>query len=250
MKFNRGEIMRNAWIMFKNGVADTFGHCLSISWKNAKNEPTRVLEQWNSLTETQKYNTLAANVKRAAKDEIRYSVEDHYNEFNESVAWVMRGYDLNGFINDAFLKLADMLDIAYLETLNKKRRESGKTNISLITLVYRAALYSIMTVYRQEIKHVKARVQTITDADGEEYQYIDTIVSSRADSTEAAALSKIALDDFINSRDDIDRIIIESICNGYTSKEIAQIIGISEPAVCKRLKKIRTAARAAEIRIA
>ena len=250
MKFNRGEIMRNAWKLFKNSADDTFGYCLALSWKNAKNEPTRVVEQWSNMTETQKYNMLMANVKKAAKDEIRYSVEDRYSEFNESVAWVMRGYSLDGFVNDAFLKLVELLNIEYLETLNKKRQKAGKNNISLVSLVYRAALYSISAVYRQEIKHVKARFNTITDADGEEYQYIDTMVSSRADSTETAALSKIALDDFINNRDDIDRIIIKSICDGYTSKEIAQIIGISEPAICKRLKKIRAAAKVAEIRIA
>ena len=43
----------------------------------------------------------------------------------------------------------------------------------------------------------------------------------------------------MNGRDEKDRMIIEGIRDGYLSKEIAAMIGISEPAVCKRLKKIR-----------
>ena len=249
-KYNLKAVMVKAWEIYHaadegDGIRPVFSLCLSMAWAHVKNQPANVIEQWANMSADQQYNMLKANVKRAAKDEIRYSVEDRYNEYNESVAWVINSHGLDGFVNDAWLKLAEMLDADYLEQLNERRAASGKLNISLVSLVYRACLYSINAVYRAEVKHVRARVHTVIDKNGDEVEYIDTMATSRKDNTEAAAMAEVMLDSFMNSRDEIDRIIIEGKRDGYTSKEIAAMVGISEPAICKRLKKIKAAGVAA-----
>lgn len=245
-KYNLKAVMCKAWEIYRNadqgdGIRPVFGLCLRMAWEHVKNEPERILEAWNAMSQEQQYNMLKANVKKAAKDEIKHSVEDRYSEYNEAVAWVMKNHDLDGFVNDAWLKLAEVLDVERLEELNERRNAKGKGNISLVSLVYRACWNSIRCVYRSEVKHVRARVQTVTDKNGEQVEYIDTMATSRRDSTEAAALANIGLEQFMNSRDEIDRIIIEGKRDGYTNREIAAMVGVSEVAIHKRLKKIKAA---------
>lgn len=246
MKYDTRAIMCKAWDLFRasdegESSSRSFGTCLKMAWANAKNEPARVVASWRAMTEKQQYNMLKANVRRAAKDEIRYSTEDHYNEFNEDIAWLMQAHDLDGFVNDAWLKLMEALDEDHLEQLNERRAETGKMNISLVSLVYRSACYAIRCVYRAEVKHVRARVQVVKDKNGDDVEYIDTMASSRRDNTEAAAMAAVGLEQFLNSRDEIDRIIIEAKRDGYTLKEIAAMVGISEVAIHKRMKKIKAA---------
>lgn len=245
-KYDLKAVMCKAWEIYHNadegdGVRPIFSMCLAMAWEHVKNEPERVLETWKSMSQEQQYNMLKANVKRAAKDEIKYSTEDHYNEFNESVAWLMNHHSVDGFVNDAWLKLAEALDMEHLQQLNARRAAGGKGNISLVSLVYRSCAYAIRCVYRAEVKHIRARVHTVVDKNGDTVEYIDTMATSRKDNTEAAALASIGLEEFLNGRDEIDRIIIEGKRDGYTSKEIANMVGISEPAVCKRLKNIKAA---------
>jgi len=249
-KYDLKAIMRKAWAIYReadqgDGIRPAFGMCLQMAWAHEKNQPAHIVEKWESMTAEQQVNMLKANVKRAAKDEIAYSTEDHYNEYNESVAWFFRNNDLDGFVSDAWLKLSEMMQPERLDEINERRAATGKLNISLVQLVYRACLYSIRAVYRSEVKHVRARVHTVIDKNGDEVEYIDTMASSRKDNTEVSAVTSVMLEDFINSRDEIDRIIIEGRRDGYSSKEIAQMVGISEPAICKRLKKIKEAGRAA-----
>ena len=88
-------------------------------------------------------------------------------------------------------------------------------------------------------------MRTVTDKNGEEYSYIDTVATSRKDDTETAAVIGTALNAFINGRDEIDRLIIEGIRDGYTEREIGEIVGMSGPAVHKRIDKIRDGLRRA-----
>ena len=97
----------------------------------------------------------------------------------------------------------------------------------------------IRKVYNDDIKRGRGRVDTITDKNGEQVDALETVATNRKDNTEPAVVSRLALDEFVNGRDEKDRMIIEGIRDGYLSKEIAAMIGISEAAVCKRLKKIR-----------
>ena len=91
-KYDLKSIMRMAWELFRDQEdgEKTFGECLKMAWAHEKNQPERIIASWNALTGEQQMQFLRANVKRAAKDEIAHSTEDHYNEYNESVAWFFR----------------------------------------------------------------------------------------------------------------------------------------------------------------
>lgn len=242
MKYNLHEVMSKAWEIYHankqpGGLRPVFSICLEMAWEHVKN--SNILNQWQAMSEQQQINMLTACVKRAAKNEIGYSTEDHYLQYNETVAWFLGHHGLDGLVNEAWLKLADRLDADYLEALNAKRAAAGKVNISLTSLVYRSAKDAIRKVYNDDIKRGRGRVDTITDKNGEQVDALETVATNRKDNTEPAVVSRLALDEFVNGRDEKDRMIIEGIRDGYLSKEIAAMIGISEAAVCKRLKKIR-----------
>lgn len=242
MKYNLHDVMSKAWEIYHankqpNGLRPVFSICLEMAWEHVKN--SNILNQWQAMSEKEQINMLTACVKRAAKNEIGYSTEDHYLQYNETVAWMLSYHGLDGLVNEAWLKLADRLDAGYLDALNAKRAAAGKMNISLTSLVYRSAKDAIRKVYNDDIKRGRGRVDTITDKNGEQVDALETVATNRKDETEPAVVSRLALDEFVNGRDEKDRMIIEGIRDGYLSKEIAAMIGISEPAVCKRLKKIR-----------
>lgn len=251
--YDKRAIMVNAWSIRRRAAAEMgcsvaevlFGECVRMAWQNAKNEGERVLEQWNGMTTEAQIGWLKASVKRAAKDEIAYSVEDKYNAFNENVAWFLNNHGLDEFVSEAWLKLADCLTPEYLERRNAKRAAAGKLNVSLSSLVYGAAVHAINKVWRDDVKHGRVQLKTVTDKNGEEYSYIDTLATSRKDNTEAQALGSVVMAEFLNGRDEIDRLIIEGIRDGYKGKEIATMAGISAPAITKRLNKLREALRAA-----
>ena len=99
-------IMRDAWRIYKetdqgDGIKPVFGMCLQMAWANAKADPVRVVSEWQSMTEAAQMKMLQANVRKAAKNEIAYSIEDHYNQYNETVAWFMGYHGLDGLVNEA-----------------------------------------------------------------------------------------------------------------------------------------------------
>ena len=134
MKYNLHDVMSKAWEIYHankqpDGLRPVFSICLEMAWEHVKN--ANVLNQWQAMSEKEQINMLTACVKRAAKNEIGYSTEDHYLQYNETVAWMLSYHGLDGLVNEAWLKLADRLDADYLDALNAKRAAAGKMNISL-----------------------------------------------------------------------------------------------------------------------
>lgn len=255
-KYNLREVMAKAWEIYRvnldnaEGLRPVFSLCLEMAWEHVKNQPADVVTSWGAMSPEAQVQMLTACVKVAAKNEIRYSVEDHYSEFNETVAWFLRDHGIDGLVNEAYCKLMPRLDADYLGELNSRRESKGLVNISLVALVYRSAKDAIRAVYRNDIKHARASVRTVKDKDGTEYSYIDTMASSRKDNTETAAVIRSSLAAFINGRDEIDRLIIEGKRDGYTEREIAAMVGISGPAIHKRIDRIREALQAAGLTVA
>lgn len=247
-KYNVKSIMSRAWAIYHetdkgDGLRPVFSLCLAMAWEDAKNTPENILRQWAAMDTKAQINMLTANIKKAAKNEIGYSTEDHYAEFNETVAWFLNHHGIEGLVNEAWVKLAERLDADYLDKLNAKRAASGKVNISLVALVYRSAKDAIRAVYRDDIKHGRARVHEITDKNGESRDYLDTMASTGKDETASTATLRVALEQFVNSRDEIDRMIIECKRDNYTEREIAEVVGINRAAVHKRIDKMREALR-------
>ena len=243
-EINKKSVMSRAWEIYRensdNEIKAVFSLCLKMAWEPVLSV-LDVIEAWEYSTDTSKMNMLTACVKKAAKNEIAYSVEDNYNGYNELVLWANR--HLDELVNETFCKLAPKLNVEYLRKLNAKRDAEGKKPVTLIALVYGAAKNSIMTQYNQEVKHVRAILRTTTNSDGQEYNYFDTIADTRAPSTEAAALANVMIDELINSRDAIDKAIIEGKLQGYTERDIGKRVDISGVAVHKRIDKIRDSIR-------
>ena len=150
-KYNVKSIMSRAWAIYHetdkgDGLRPVFSICLAMAWEDAKNTPENILHQWAAMDTKAQINMLTANIKKAAKNEIGYSTEDHYAEFNETVAWFLNHHGIDGLVNEAWVKLAERLDADYLDKLNAKRAASGKVNISLVALVYRSAKDAIRAV--------------------------------------------------------------------------------------------------------
>ena len=93
----------------------------------------------------------------------------------------------------------------------------------------------------QSRKHGKATNHQITTEDGDE---IDTLyLLAAANDTEQAAIIRVALQDFTEGLDDINREIIAGKIGGMTERELASIIGISNVAVHNRIAKMQKAVK-------
>lgn len=200
-----------------------------------------IIQQWFNMSEETQIRMITANVRKAAKNEIAYSIGGQYNQYNEAVAWFMDYHGLECLVNETWLKLAERLTPEYLDGLNSKRTHDGKEEITLISLVYRCAKDAIRSIYEQDIKHGRAQAYTIVDNHGDEYDYIDIMAVSARDNTETSAIIRAAFHSILNGMDDIDRIIIECKRDEMTEREIGAITGISCVAVHKRIVKIRAA---------
>jgi len=198
-----------------------------------------ITNQWNDTAPEAQVNFLTACVKKAAKNEIAYSVEDNYNGYNELVLWANK--HLDELVNEAYCKLAENLKPELLANRNAKRTAEGKAPVTLAALVYGAARNAIMSQYRQEVKHARAALRTTLNDEGQEINYYDMVAAPRSYDTEAEAFANIALERVLNSRDEVDRIIASSRRYGYSEREIAGRVGMSGPAVHKRIEKVRIA---------
>ena len=200
-----------------------------------------IIQQWFNLGEQAQIRMITANVRKAAKNEIAYSIGGQYNQYNEAVAWFMDYHGLECLVNETWLKLAERLTPEYLDGLNSKRTHDGKEEITLVSLVYRCAKDAIRSIYEQDIKHGRAQAYTVVDNHGDEYDYIDIMAVSTRDNTETSAIIRTAFHSILNGMDNTDRIIIECKCEGMSEREIGAITGISCVAVHKRIVKIRAA---------
>lgn len=246
--FNGKQIMSRAWNIYRatlaaqpDGLKPLFGLCLALAWEQAKteqNEPRNVLESWARRSTAEQIDMLQAAVKKAAGAEIGAA----------RLAAFWSAHELDEVVNDAWLKLAERLDVDYLEAQNERREAAGKGKLSLVTLVYRAGKDAVRA-YIPDMERQAARADNVTEQDGETLDLFDAIEDARNGDgrelvnrpTEAAALSAVSLDDFKSKRDEIDRMIIEGIRDGYKQNEIAAACGISAPAINKRLDKLRAA---------
>lgn len=188
-----------------------------------------IISQWNALSVEQQLDHLRACTVKAAQRELDGDIQQFVNF-----------HDLDGLTNEAWVKIQDMLNDSYLERLNARRTAEGKPGITLNSLVYHAAWNTVRAAHRGDKKHEHDAL-TLCDEDGNE---IDRPVYRHTDETEAIALGRLIIEEFASSRDEIDRLIIEAVRDGYTGRETAQAADISAPAITKRLQKLRAALRA------
>lgn len=265
--YDLAAIMRRAWSIRKSAAADmgcavsevVFSLCLKQAWAeaegvNAEANAVAVVDEWAAMGEAGQVKMMSACIRKAAKNEIRYSTEDHYLQFSEVPAFsCFRAHDFDEFLSETVIRVLDKLaDVDGLTAKNEKRATQGKRPIRLVSIVYNAARASIAAVYYADSKHGAAYDFDVVNDNGEAESYVETRCGDSSVNTETSAILRAALDDFTASRDEIDRKIIELVAEQYTEREIAEALEkagrkISNVAVHKRIAKIREALKAAGI---
>lgn len=265
--YDLAAIMRRAWSIRKSAAADmgcavsevVFSLCLKQAWAeaegvNAEANAVAVVDEWAAMGEAGQVKMMSACIRKAAKNEIRYSTEDHYLQFSEVPAFsCFRAHDFDEFLSETVIRVLDKLaDVDGLTAKNEKRATQGKRPIRLVSIVYNAARASIAAVYYADSKHGAAYDFDVVNDNGEAESYVETRCGDSSVNTETSAILRTALDDFTASRDEIDRKIIEMVAEQYTEREIAEALEkagrkISNVAVHKRIAKMREALRAAGI---
>lgn len=255
-RLDMGAVMRRAWAIRREAAERynvklmeiVWGECIRMAiaeaqGENAEANAQAVINEWQELGETGQVKIMQACVRKAAKNEIGYSIEDKYLQFNEVPAWGLWGHGFDEYVNETWLRVAGKLDIDKLTAKNEKRATQAKKPITLVNIVYNAAKAAIQAIYYSDVKHGKASIRTTIGKDGEEYSYIETMAESRRDNTETSACIKATLQQFIQGRDEKDQTILEAVKDGYTEREIAKFVGMSNVAVHKRIAKMREALR-------
>lgn len=265
--YDLAAIMRRAWSIRKSAAADmgcavsdvVFSLCLKQAWAeaegvNAEANAVAVVDEWAAMGEAGQVKMMSACIRKAAKNEIRYSTEDHYLQFSEVPAFsCFRAHDFDEFLSETVIRvLGKLADVDKLTATNEKRAAQGKRPIRLVSVVYNAARASIAAVYYADSKHGAAYDFDVVNDNGEAESYVETRCGDSSVNTETSAILRAALDDFTASRDEIDRKIIELVAEQYTEREIAEALEkagrkISNVAVHKRIAKIREALKAAGI---
>ena len=238
--YNMSETMTRAWAIRKAAAADMgckvsevlMGECLKIAWAeaegaNAETNAAAIAGEWANMADADKMRMMTACIRKAAKNEIGYSTEDHYLQFSEVPAFgCFRTHDFDEFVSETCIRVLDKLaDLDKLAATNERRAAQGKRPMRLVSVVYNAARASIAAVYYADSKH------------GAAYDWeIDATVN-----TETSAIIRADLDAFRDGLDEIGRQILEMVAAHKTEREIGKAVGISNVAVHKRIVKMRAA---------
>ena len=249
-------IMARAWDIRKTAAAEigckvgevVMGECLRLAWAeaegvNAEDNALKIVKEWADMADADKMRMMAACVRKAAKNEIGYSTEDHYLQFSEVPAFgCFRTHDFNEFISETCIRVLDKLaDVDKLTATNERRAAQGKRPLRLVSVVYNAARASIAAVYYADSKHGAAYDWQIEDGEGNAASYLETCCGDATENTETAAIIRADVERMRDGLDEIGRQILEMVAAHKTEREIGKAVGISNVAVHKRIVKMRAA---------
>lgn len=254
--YNVRDIMNRAWDIRKAAAAEigckvgevVMGECLRLAWAeaegvNAEGNALEIVKEWADMADADKVRMMAACVRKAAKNEIGYSTEDHYLQFSEVPAFgCYRPHDFAEFVNETCIRvLSRLADVDKLTATNERRAAQGKRPLRLVSVVYNAARASIAAVYYADSKHGAAYDWEINDGEGNAASFLETCCGDATVNTETSAIIRADLDTFRDGLDEIGRQILEMVAAHKTEREIGKAVGISNVAVHKRIVKMRAA---------
>lgn len=254
--FNLGEIMRRAWAIRKAAAEEIgckvgeviMGECLRIAWAeaegaNAEINAGEIVNEWANMADADKVRFMSACIRKAAKNEIGYSTEDHYLQFSEVPAFgCFRPHDFDEFVSETCIRVLDKLgDLDKLAATNERRAAQGKRPMRLVSVVYNAARASIAAVYYADSKHGAAYDWQIEDGEGNAASFLETCCGDATVNTETSAIIRADVERLKDGMDKIGKQILEMVMAGKTEREIGKAVGISNVAVHKRIVKMRTA---------
>ncbi len=252
--YDLGAIMRRAWAIRKASADDKgckisevpMGECLRMAWAeaegvNAKINATATANEWAAMSEDEQIRMMSANIRKAAKNRIRYSTGDRYLQYAEVPAFGCYGaHDFDEFLSETSARVIKSLKIDNLTAINERRAAKAKKPITLGSIVYRAASASIEAIYYQDSKHGAAYDYEISDGEGNTTSAMEMVASVK-DNTESAAIFRAELKRFYKGQDEIGQKILALLVQYKTEREIAAEVGISNVAVHKRIVKMRAA---------
>lgn len=254
--YNMNETMTRAWAIRKAAAAEMgckvsevlMGECLKIAWAeaegaNAETNAAAIAGEWANMADADKVRMMTACIRKAAKNEIGYSTEDHYLQFSEVPAFgCYRPHDFDEFVNETCIRvLSRLADVDKLTATNERRAAQGKRPLRLVSVVYNAARASIAAVYYADSKHGAAYDWQIEDGEGNAASYLETCCGDATENTETAAIIRADVERVRNGLDEIGKQILEMVAAGKTEREIGKAVGISNVAVHKRIVKMRAA---------
>lgn len=254
--YNVRDIMNRAWDIRKAAAAEigckvgevVMGECLRLAWAeaegvNAEGNALEIVKEWAEMADADKVRMMAACVRKAAKNEIGHSTEDHYLQFSEVPAFgCYRPHDFDEFVNETCIRvLSRLADVDKLTATNERRAAQGKRPLRLVSVVYNAARASIAAVYYADSKHGAAYDWQIKDGEGNAASYLETCCGDATENTETAAIIRADVERVRNGLDEIGKQILEMVAAGKTEREIGKAVGISNVAVHKRIVKMRAA---------
>lgn len=250
--YDLSRVMRRAWEMRRAAAVRLscrvsevhMGECMRAAWAEeyglqAPVLAARIVREWAEMSETAQVRFLAACVRKAAKNEIGYSVEDQYNQRNEHPAFYAYGHDFDEYVSAAYIRLTASLDVERLAARIENRAAAGKRPLDLVYLVYNAARAGLVQILRDDAKHAAAGVRVVHDDDGQEHSFIETMVASPMFGSAGCNLLTADIRAFLAGRDATDCRILALKIEGYTERETAEFVGVSNVAVHKRLKKLQ-----------
>ena len=144
--YNVRDIMNRAWDIRKTAAAEigckvgevVMGECLRLAWAeaegvNAEGNALEIVKEWADMADADKVRMMAACVRKAAKNEIGYSTEDHYLQFSEVPAFgCYRPHDFDEFVNETCIRvLSRLADVDKLTATNERRAAQGKRPLRL-----------------------------------------------------------------------------------------------------------------------
>lgn len=175
-----------------------------------------IITQWDSMSAEEQIKLITACVRKAANKDIgSYAISQY-------------GHEINEFVNEAWERLNNSLQPDELNACNKRRAAQGKQPITLVSMVYKSARAAVTTLCNREIK-----IANVTDYNA------DADSCGTSYNMESAIITTVDLARFRDSRDAVDQTILELVAIGYTEREIAAEIAISNVAVHKRIVKMR-----------
>lgn len=249
-------IMVRAWEIRKAAAEEigckvgevVMGECLRLAWAeaegvHAEDNALEIINEWAGMADADKVRMMSACIRKAAKNEIGYSTEDHYLQFSEVPAFgCYRPHDFDEFVSETCIRvLGKLADVDRLTATNERRAAQGKRPLRLVSVVYNAARASIAAVYYADSKHGAAYDWQIEDGEGNAASYLETCCGDARQKTERDAIIRADVERMRNGLDEIGKQILEMVVEGKTEREIGKAVGISCVAVHKRIVKMRAA---------
>lgn len=175
--------------------------------------------EWDALSADEQITFIKCCVRKSANREL------------DDPAQFIQNHGIEALVNDTWITIKERMTPEMLNAINAKRAKNGNGEISLTSLVYRAARSAILKAYRAESKNPSTTFEAV--------EAYTTGAENITSSVEIVSAIQTAL----TGRDSIDHLIISSIRQGLTLTEIAAAVGISVPAIHKRVTKLRAAIR-------